>query len=81
MTAPATRPTAVCPSVQGPADPAGSGRPRQVVVRHFGWVLQPSVLRGRTFKVAATAARSSALYRARSVPFGGYWRSSLLMLS
>ena len=44
-------------------------------------VLQPSVLRGRLLSAAATAARSSASWRARSVPLGKYWRSSPLVFS
>jgi integrase-like protein/helix-turn-helix protein len=35
-------------------------------------VRQPSVLRGRLFRASATAARSSGLWRARSVPLGKY---------
>ena len=44
-------------------------------------VFQPRVLRGRLLSAAATAARSSALQRARSVPLGKYWRSSPLVFS
>src|SRR3954451_15660331 len=44
-------------------------------------VFHPSALRGRPFSVAATAASSSALWRARSVPLGKYWRSSPLVFS
>src|SRR3954451_7205112 len=44
-------------------------------------VLHPSVLRGRPFSVAATAARASALCMLRSVPLGKYCRSSPLVFS
>src|SRR3954464_890588 len=44
-------------------------------------VLHPTVLRGRPFSVAATAARASALCMLRSVPLGKYWRSSPLVFS
>ena len=64
---------------------ARCGPAHTVVVRYSfnasAGVLQPRVLRGRPFSVAATAARSSALCRVRSVPFGKYWRSSPLVFS
>src|SRR3954467_6895005 len=44
-------------------------------------VLHPSVLRGRPFSVAATAARASALCMLRSVPLGKYCRRSPLVFS
>jgi len=44
-------------------------------------VLQPRVFLGREFRAAATAARSDAPCRARSVPFGKYWRSRPLVFS
>jgi hypothetical protein len=44
-------------------------------------VLHPSVLRGRLFSVAATAARSSGPCRERSVPFGKHCRSRPLVFS
>jgi hypothetical protein len=44
-------------------------------------VFHPSVLRGLPLSVTATAWRSSALQRDRSVPFGKYWRSSPLVFS
>ena len=44
-------------------------------------VFQPRVLRGRQFKVAATASMSCALHRDRSVPLGKYWRSKPLVFS
>ncbi|GFM20250.1 transposition helper protein [Mycobacterium sp. PO1] len=43
-------------------------------------VFQSRLLRGRLFSARATASRSSADHRERSVPFGKYWRSSPLML-
>ncbi|MBG6109031.1 hypothetical protein IWX88_002700 [Frigoribacterium sp. CG_9.8] len=39
-------------------------------------VLQPSTLRGRLFSARATASRSLALHRDRSVPLGKYWRKT-----
>ena len=66
---------------------AGAGREVcQVVVDRnslsaSAGVLQLSVLRGRPFSAAATATRSSAPWRARSVPRGKYWRSSPLVFS
>ncbi len=42
------------------------------------WPATGAPVRSRPFGVAATAARSSALWRERSMPFGKYWRSSPL---
>src|ERR1022692_3300635 len=58
----------------------------QVVVDRYSLsasagVLHSSVLRGRPFSAAATAARSSASWRAGSVPRGEDWRSSPLVFS
>jgi hypothetical protein len=39
-----------------------------MLVEDLGGVCHPSVLRGRPLSAAATAARSSGLWRARSVP-------------
>src|SRR3954470_21396443 len=44
-------------------------------------VLHSSVLRGRLFSVAATAASVFALWVLRSVPFGKYCRSSPFVFS
>ena len=44
-------------------------------------VFQPRVLRGRVLSARATASRSSREWRARSVPFGKYWRSRPLVFS
>lgn len=44
-------------------------------------VFQPSVFLGLAFRAAATAARSSAPWRARSVPLGKYWRKRPLVFS
>ena len=44
-------------------------------------VLQPRVLRGRLLIARATACRSSADHRERSVPLGKYWRSSPFVFS
>jgi hypothetical protein len=50
-------------------------------VRTSAGVRYASVFRGRLFNVAATAMSSSALWRARLVPLGKYWRSSPLVFS
>ena len=44
-------------------------------------VLHPSVFRGRSLSAAATARTSRMSYRAKSVPFGKYCRSSPLVFS
>src|SRR5882724_10341861 len=44
-------------------------------------VRQPRVFRGLVLSARATAARVSALWTLRSVPFGKYWRSSPLVFS
>ena len=46
------------------------------LARRSAGVSQPSVLRGRPLSSAATAARCSGVWTARSVPLGKYWRSS-----
>ena len=67
-------------SLSRAVDAAASGQaaaPRYSVSTSAG-VLHPSVLRGRPFNAAATAASSSALCRARSVPLGKYWRNEVV---
>ena len=62
----------------------GSGRQAAAArcsSRTSAGVRHPSVLRGRLLSASATAARSSALWRARSVPLGKYCRSSPLVFS
>ena len=44
-------------------------------------VFQPSVLRGRLLRAAATASSSAAVCLARSVPLGKYWRNMPLVFS
>src|SRR3954453_11783739 len=52
-----------------------------MLVQGFGGGLPFIVLRGRLLRAVATASRSSAAHRDRSVPLGKYWRSSPLVFS